>query len=136
MGILYLFKGAGEIKAICLGERHAHVSPGKFLNNSHWRGSWIWNWHGGPHGSLEDLADWVLEAEHPELEDLLWEGFSTRKTPEAHIVVEKLRTQELAKWKVKREGQKLEALIEENAKLKALNARLEEYKYMYEGLEK
>lgn len=66
------------IEAICMGERMAHAADGKYFRDSHFFGSYADNWHGGPRGSLEDLADWVREAEYPIYKHTLWNPGSRR----------------------------------------------------------
>lgn len=66
------------VEAICLGERHASTVDGKYFMDSHYMGSYADNWHGGPRGSLEDLVDWVRDAEFPGLHHLLWNAGSLR----------------------------------------------------------
>lgn len=61
------------IKAMCLGERYVSNGTGLYFNQGSWHGSYSDNWHGGIQTqNIDEAAEWVAGAKHPELGYALW----------------------------------------------------------------
>lgn len=59
---LYYRQEGRLVTEICCGERYAHIDAGLVFRDEQYRGSYIDDWHGGPHGSLTEIVEWLAEA--------------------------------------------------------------------------
>lgn len=63
-GVRIFYRHKGKIVTeICRGERYAHIAPGLLFDYEQYQGSYANDWHGGPHGSLTDMIEWIEKAE-------------------------------------------------------------------------